>query len=217
MKVIGLTGYAGVGKDTVADLIQEMVPDYDRGGGVDIVAFADALREEVCCSFDVPIEMLTWSSTKHLPCSWLSADRCKNEEFLAWLREASPMYYDELSVGMSPRRLLQLWGTEYRRAQDANWWTSQVAEAAGRARDLYGCAYFVIPDVRFPDEAALVRKLGGAIIRITRPGVGPANSHVSEHHEIEYDGTIDNNGTIEQLAEAIDGCLAYLDRKFFTK
>lgn len=39
---------------------------------------------------------------------------------------------------------------------------------------------WIITDTRFPNEAEAIKKAGGIIIRIDRPGVRPTNDHVSE-------------------------------------
>ena len=63
----------------------------------------------------------------------------------------------------------------------------------------------VITDVRFRNEAVAIKKLGGQVWRIVRPGVGALNSHISEHalDDWEFDRIINNDGTIENLMKAI--------------
>lgn len=53
--------------------------------------------------------------------------------------------------------------------------------------------------VRFPNEADAIRDLGGLVVRVERPGVGPLSDHVSERPPCEPDFTIRNNGSIAQL------------------
>ena len=53
--------------------------------------------------------------------------------------------------------------------------------------------------VRFPNEAAAIRELGGVVLRVERPGVGPLSDHVSEVPPCEPDHTIYNNGSITEL------------------
>lgn len=61
----------------------------------------------------------------------------------------------------------------------------------------------VIPDVRFQDEEALVRSLGGIILRIHRAETSLSDSHVSETEQalIQADLTLENNGTLHELEE----------------
>jgi hypothetical protein len=60
--------------------------------------------------------------------------------------------------------------------------------------------YLLCTDVRFINEAAVVRTLGGTIIRIERPGVF-ADGHASEteQREIHADFTVHNDKTVEDL------------------
>jgi hypothetical protein len=60
----------------------------------------------------------------------------------------------------------------------------------------------VITDCRHPNEAEFVRSVfHGEVVRIQRPGNGPANSHISETaiDDISADYTIINDGTPEEL------------------
>lgn len=69
-----------------------------------------------------------------------------------------------------------------------------------RARSILGDGGKVVQEsVRFPNEAAAIRELGGVIIRVERPGVGPLSDHVSELPPAEPDHVIHNNGSIADL------------------
>ncbi len=62
--------------------------------------------------------------------------------------------------------------------------------------------------VRFPNEAVAIRKRGGIILEITRPGVGPLpGGHVSEVRPAIADTVIDNSGSIAQLHALLDETL----------
>ena len=65
----------------------------------------------------------------------------------------------------------------------------------------------VITDVRFENEVAMVRDLGGKVIWIERPGVGPVNEHVSDAGlsalKEQADAQILNDGTLAELHERI--------------
>lgn len=93
------------------------------------------------------------------------------------------------------RRLLQAIGTDGVRAHlGADAWVRAFDLARDRRADT------VAPDVRFPNEADHIRRHGGLVIRIDRPGVGPVNGHVSEDVDtIAVDATVVNDGTIDQL------------------
>jgi len=69
----------------------------------------------------------------------------------------------------------------------------------------------VVPDVRFDDEADVIRSLGGTIVHLARPNlISPlsscAQAHVSEDGITtrDTDALIINNGTLDELLEEVD-------------
>jgi len=69
--------------------------------------------------------------------------------------------------------------------------------------------HYVIPDVRYPNEAAAVLCHAGPrlLVRIDRPGVGPVNGHDSETALCGFDGwgaVVANDGTIDDLGDQIE-------------
>lgn len=100
-------------------------------------------------------------------------------------------------AGVSVRHMLQTLGTEWGRAciHPEIW----VRCWKGRA-DRY--AAVVADDVRFPNEAAMIKLLGGEIWRVERPGIANTFDHASEgslNDYQEFDRHIINDGTIEDL------------------
>jgi hypothetical protein len=129
--------------------------------------------------------------------------------------------------GRSPRHAMQTLGTEWGRKliHDELWliaWArnyyniaSQTAivldtPAPGIVAPHYRSPSVVVPDVRFDNEAELIRAKGGKIIEISRPGC-EGDAHSSEAgvstHLINYH--ICNNRTIRLLNSDIDAALAY--------
>jgi len=86
---------------------------------------------------------------------------------------------------------LQWWGSEFRRTDDPDYWIKKMRTWLEQCTaDLV-----VIPDVRFENEAALIRELGGIIVRVTRPNNAPNDSHISETgiEAIAPDTNLDNS------------------------
>jgi hypothetical protein len=79
--------------------------------------------------------------------------------------------------GKSPRELLQLLGTEFGRNLIADDIWVRVLESKIDSDD-----QIVIDDVRFANEAEMIKGKGGKIIRVTRMGqeLGMVDTHVSE-------------------------------------
>ena len=97
------------------------------------------------------------------------------------------------------RRLLQDLGNSARKTIDENVW---VTLALG---NIDVNQRVVITDVRFENEAMVIKLMGGQLWRVKRVGVGPVNDHVSESELEGYkvDQIFVNNGTIEDLEALI--------------
>lgn len=108
--------------------------------------------------------------------------------------------------GMTPRRALQLIGTEGFRLLigDATW--TDCAERRIRQKLADGAPGCYVADVRFPDELRAVKRWGGRVVYIDRPGLTVEASvagHASERHvgwlREHADAVIVNDGTPAQL------------------
>lgn len=64
---------------------------------------------------------------------------------------------------------------------------------------------WLITDTRFPNEAQAIKDKGGIVIRVNRPGVTAINAHSSETglDNWKFDHVIENDGTLEQLADKV--------------
>lgn len=186
MKLIGLAGKMGSGKDTVASILANY--GYVRHG------FADSLRGEVA---DAMFHSDIFTPECLSPLA-LEAFRCATTD---------EVYRKPTTPRM--RALLQEWGTEFRRAQREDYWVSIMR------KKLAGLDRACISDVRFADEAALVREMGGKVWIIERPGTGDGirAEHVSEAIPFHPDHIIHNTGTIEQLAAEVSRVLSIQEMK----
>lgn len=103
--------------------------------------------------------------------------------------------------GRSPRQAMQTLGTEWgRETMHPELWVR-----AWRARVDASTAGVVVEDLRFLNEARMVRARGGEIWRIHRPGCS-AGGHISEQEldRITPRAVITNDGEIEELYPLID-------------
>lgn len=95
------------------------------------------------------------------------------------------------------RRLLQAIGTEaVRNIIGYDTWVELA-----RKKICASTKSVVVTDVRFANEADMISELGGVLVRIKRPGLGPVNAHLSDAlvNELTVDTEIDNDGTVEEL------------------
>lgn len=179
-ELIGLSGYARTGKDTVAQILGEH--GYRRA------SFADKLRDAVL-ALDPMVDLSPDSSYS---CINLS---CLIEE-IGW--EAAKDAYPDV------RRLLQRMGTDVGRAffgQDV-WADLAMAglEPGGR---------YVFTDVRFPNEADAIRAREGHLWRVRRPGFAPVNAHPSETALdcYRFDWIVENDSNLAQLRRTVEHLL----------
>lgn len=157
------------GKDTaVAAIIEQF------GGSLDVrrCAFADALKREVnqCIAAyggNVEVWLAAWRAIPpggHRVPDWVTPD-------------SNPDMSDPLCPLGKHRKILQWYGTEYRRAQDPDYWVKRLAETIEREKPQFA----LISDVRFKNELAWIKDSGGYTVKVSRRGFTPdAGDHASE-------------------------------------
>lgn len=185
--LIGLVGPAGSGKDTAA---QRLVEQH----GFVAYALAEPIRTMLYALF----------SEANIPSGQLFSPESK----------AQPI--DALH-GATPRHLMQSLGTEWGRklvGEDV-WLTVAERHLGLLAGDEPVADRIVITDVRFANEAAWVRRHGGTLVSLERPGAGlqgSTASHSSEAHITEIDThlALMNNGSIAALWDQVDGIASAL-------
>jgi hypothetical protein len=207
--IIGLSGFARTGKDEAAKHLVE-------NHGFVRLAFADKLRDflyalnpivgyEIAPDKDAPdVGVTGWMGHKAKVIEvrlkdvidYHTWDGYKNSE---WVAEIRP--------------LLQRLGTE---AGRQTMWDTIWIDAT--LKDLDPSVNYVVTDARFLNEFdAILRKAEelkteGVIVRVERPGVGPANDHASELEALDYVGKFDytvvNGGTIQEYHDKIEDIFA---------
>lgn len=168
-EVYGIVGGKGHGKDTLARLI---VQSGTQGAGFSIMHFADALKQ-MCMEvfgfteYDVndPVGKEAELKVPIVIDTYISA--LKRITGL----ELSP----HNMLARTPREVLQFVGSDYIRAAKGTYWLDQLEAPLTEGRRI------LVPDTRFPDEAELVRKCGGKIIRVVRiDAADNGDRHMSE-------------------------------------
>lgn len=189
MKLVALCGAAGAGKDTVADMLPARK-----------LAFADTLYSEVAQAFGVTVEELRCREGKELEVPTFAWWRSDDEGFRDFM--APKKHY---GCPLSPRQILQWWG-DYRRAQDPDYFVNALLDRIEEFERVDIPSRWVITDVRFPNEAAMVRQLGGQIWQIRRPGYAAGGTgHASDTDGSEFgpDCVVVNSGSLEDLQAAV--------------
>ena len=172
MNIIGLSGYARSGKNTVGQILED---DY----GFRQESFAQALK-------NVAAEInptLTNTFGGHRTLAGLF------HGYGDWdaVKDAVP----------AAREFLQRLGVACRDQIGPDVWVDALA----RRLSVHPSARYVITDVRFPNEAEFITNRGGQVWRIERPGTRPVNGHTSETalDGWSFDRTIVNDGSLADL------------------
>jgi hypothetical protein len=194
--IIGICGFIGSGKDTVADYLVNF-HEFRRE------SFANTLKDAVAAVFG-------WDRT-------LLEGRTK--EAREWREQVDPWWAERLAMPtLTPRWVLQYWGTEVcRRAFHDDIWIASLENKIRNSKD-----NVVISDCRFPNEISSIRSAGGTIIWVQRGALPDwydvavaANQghnyavqdlkmrkiHASETAWVgtDFDVVVDNNGSIDDL------------------
>lgn len=161
---IGITGLAGSGKDTAAEMLRDLT-------GYPIKRYADELKKAAKAVFgdnfdnrdykEVPVKI---NHDHMLECTFRMLHTVLTEPEMD---KASELYAEYLGLKstISPRQYQQILGTAIGRAIDPNVWTRKIKNFKGNC---------IVPDVRFPNE------LLDKNILIIRNPVPIGNVHSSE-------------------------------------
>lgn len=193
--IIGISGYSGSGKDLVGTIIQEISLNK-----WDIKKWAGKLKTIASILTGIPVENFEdqefkktllgpeWGTVKDIPLNGV------------------PVFADiQFNSLMSVRDFLQKLGTDAIRdnLHENTWVNATLADYTNESN-------WIITDTRFPNEAEAIKKAGGIVIRINRPGIQPINPHPSETSldDWEFDAVINNDGDVADIVHKV-GLLLY--------
>lgn len=204
--IIGICGFIGSGKDTVADYLVNF-HEFRRE------SFASTLKDAVSAVFGWDRTMLEG----------------RTKEAREWREQIDPWWANRLDMPtLTPRWVLQYWGTEVcRKAFHDDIWIASLENKLRNSRD-----NVVISDCRFPNEISSIKNAGGSIVWVRRGELPDwyqyalaANQlgsnmalnelkmrkiHASETAWVgtEFDHEIDNNSTIDDLYQKIQSIIS---------
>jgi len=209
--IIGICGFIGSGKDTVADYLTNF-HEFRRE------SFANSLKDAVA-------QVFGWDRT-------MLEGRTKQAR--EWREQVDPWWSDRLKMPeLTPRWVLQHWGTEVcRHGFHDDIWIASLENKLRHSED-----DVVISDCRFPNEIAAIRRANGLVVRVIR---GPEPEwydsalafnhgenknmlwstsksrleklkiHASETAWVgtKFDAVLDNNGSLDDLYLQIQGLVS---------
>ena len=187
--LIGVVGLIGSGKDTVSERLATK-HNFKKD------SFAKSLKDAVSAMFNWNREMLEG----------------RGESSRHWREQPDKFWSEKFGKPITPRWVLQHFGTEVMRGQmlDTIWVDSCLARYKGEPT--------VISDTRFENEIKTIRQAGGKIILVKRGqdpdwftsyvegNIVPTGIHSSEYAwaKSEFDHVIQNDGTKDELYEKVD-------------
>jgi hypothetical protein len=194
--IIGICGFIGSGKDTVADYLVNF-HEFRRE------SFANTLKDAVSSVFGWDRTMLEG----------------RTKEAREWREQVDPWWAERLAMPtLTPRWVLQYWGTEVcRKSFHDDIWIASLENKLRNSKD-----DVVISDCRFPNEIQSIKNAGGMIIWVKRGNLPDwydtaidANNgsnvaanelkhlkiHASETAWVgtKFDSELENNSSIDEL------------------
>jgi hypothetical protein len=110
-------------------------------------------------------------------------------------------YMDEHRDAFRP--IWQWWGTDFRRDLFSDrYWLSRAEEQI-QLNELAGFDCTILTDVRFPNEADLIRDRGGILIRIETGLYMDAHRSETELDDWPFNYTLHNDSTLEKFSEDV--------------
>lgn len=201
--IIGICGLIGSGKDTAADYLVNF-HEFRRE------SFANSLKDAAAAVFGWNRDMLEG----------------RTKESREWREQRDEWWSNRLGMHITPRHVLQQWGTEViRQGFHDDMWIASLENKLRTSKDS-----IVITDCRFPNEISGLKEQGAKIVWVQR-GITPhwysiaeqANRgdtkaqewlvkegiHASEYSwaGTQFDAIVDNNGSIEQLYSQLKNLL----------
>jgi len=195
--IIGICGFIGSGKDTIADYLTNF-------HGFRRESFANSLKDAVAQVFGWDRMMLEG----------------RTKQAREWREQVDPWWAERLDMpNLTPRWILQYWGTEVcRKGFHDDIWIASLENKLRNSRD-----DIVISDCRFPNEIKSIKNAGGMVLRVVRgpepvwydfalavnTGTDPSaqrflsrySIHASETAWVgtKFDAVMDNNSSIDDL------------------
>ena len=224
--IVGIKGFKGSGKDTVASMISYILHDgimkanydtwllYHKNGFIEndeiIIHFADKLKDDISefCGIDCKLldrqeikENYYYNFKTGIVSTNIKDIDCVINTVLEYDNLSTLLLLNNNNVSIKIRALLQYYGTNVIR--NHFWHEAFIRYTINKAFDIRNSkGQCIIADARFDnDECKAIKDCGGMIIRVDRKSSNDNHeSHESEQITINKDDyVIDNTGTLVGL------------------
>ena len=215
--IIAICGFMGSGKDTIADYLVNF-HGYKRE------SFANSLKDAVSQVFNWDRDLLEG----------------RTKQSREWRETKDEWWSKRLKMDITPRFVLQYWGTEVvRRSFHDDMWVASLENRLLQSKD-----DIVITDCRFPNEIKALKNIGATVLRVKR-GPEPewyqaatdynkgmkrigwalgkdvlekAGIHASEYSWVgsKFDAVIENDGSVDDLYAKVQAVLKVGDQVALT-
>lgn len=183
-RIIGLCSrMPGCGKSTIAHALVEQF-------GFKCIPFAESLKRMMCVFLE---------------------EQGFNEAGIELAMDAGKNMPHADLFGLSPRHAMQTLGTEWGRSciHPNVWLRCFTVKANNTLRDRQS---IVVDDVRYDNEAALIRSVGGAVFNVSRPGALCNNEILAHASEAGIDSAL-ISGMVINNAKVLNDDLSGIDLK----
>jgi energy-coupling factor transporter ATP-binding protein EcfA2 len=177
-KLIGILGRSRSGKDTVANIIMDLYPNYYK-----IYRFAQPIKNALTEIYNFTPEQLEDDQKEQIDCRYNITPRKA-------MQEMTMFYLDKHGPGFFSDKLFTIYDNNNNNNNQNN------TQNNTQNNNQYGT---IIPDVRYEHDIYQIRKRGGIILKITRPSL--TVQHVIENNIIDLNGDYEiiNDGDIQLL------------------
>lgn len=220
--IVGIKGFKGSGKDTVASMISYILHDgimkasydtwllYHKNDFIEndeiIIHFADKLKDDISefCGIDRKLldrqeikENYYYNFKTGIVSTNIKDIACVINTVLEYDNLSTLLLLNNNNVSIKIRALLQYYGTNVIR--NHFWHEAFIRYTMNKAFDIKNSkGQCIIADARFEDECMAIKYYGGKIIRVDRRVNN--DNHESEQIKISQDDyVIDNTGTLVGL------------------
>lgn len=204
--IVGISAPARSGKDEVGKVFVKH--------GFKKVSFADELKDILAEAFSLDIDVFYNDDLKDTSFDRPIAITNHNliiieNRITQYTTNNTDSLYNHVGVELkSPRDMMQYVGTEVCRGVDDELWLKAFKYRVN------GLDNIVCPDVRLPNERALIKELNGFLFWVDRPNLKTnVPNHVSETSygsPKDYDVIVVNDGTLENLRHNVSAYLRYI-------